>query len=94
VIRINELIDTTRELLASALEANLSLTSVAQNEVMKKLGAWVAIIAVPTMVAGIYGMNFDSMPELKSAWGYPLTLTGMLTVCGLLYFYFKRAGWL
>jgi magnesium transporter len=94
VIRINELIDMTRELLASALDANLSLTSVAQNEVMKKLGAWVAIIAVPTMVAGIYGMNFDVMPELRSPWGYPLTLTGMFTACGLLYAYFRRAGWL
>jgi magnesium transporter len=94
VIRINELTDTTRELLASALEANFSLTSVIQNEVMKKLGAWVAIIAVPTMVAGIYGMNFDVMPELRSPWGYPLTLAGMFTACVLLYFYFRRSGWL
>jgi magnesium transporter len=94
VIRINELTDMTRELLASALEANFSLTSVTQNEVMKKLGAWVAIIAVPTMVAGIYGMNFDVMPELRSPWGYPLTLVGMFTACASLYFYFRRSGWL
>ncbi len=94
VIRINELTDMTRELLASALEANFSLTSVTQNEVMKKLGAWVAIIAVPTMVAGIYGMNFDVMPELRSPWGYPLTLGGMFTACALLYVYFRRSGWL
>ena len=94
VIRLNEMVDIIRELLASALEANLSLISVAQNEVMKKLGSWVAIIAVPTMVAGIYGMNFDVMPELRSPLGYPLVLTGMLVVCCALYFGFKRSGWL
>jgi magnesium transporter len=94
VIRLNEMVDITRELLASALEANLSLLSVAQNEVMKKLGAWVAIIAVPTMVAGIYGMNFDVMPELRSPLGYPLVLAGMLGICGFLYVYFKRSAWL
>ena len=94
VIRINEMVDITRELLASALEANLSLISVAQNEVMKKLGAWVAIIAVPTMIAGIYGMNFESMPELRSPLGYPLTIAAMLAACGFLYICFKRSGWL
>jgi magnesium transporter len=94
VIRINEIIDTTRELLTSALEAHLSLISVSQNEVMKKLGGWVAIIAVPTMVAGIYGMNFEFMPELKTPLGYPLTLAGMLVACSGLYWYFKRLGWL
>jgi magnesium transporter len=94
VIRLNEMVDIIRELLASALEANLSLISVAQNEVMKKLGSWVAIIAVPTMVAGIYGMNFDVMPELRSPLGYPLVLTGMLVVCCALHFGFKRSGWL
>jgi magnesium transporter len=94
VIRLNEMVDITRELLASALEANLALISVAQNEVMKKLGGWVAIIAVPTMVAGIYGMNFDMMPELRSPLGYPLTIAGMLAACSFLYVYFKRSGWL
>lgn len=94
VIRINEMVDITRELLASALEANLSLISVAQNEVMKKLGGWVAIIAVPTMIAGIYGMNFDMMPELRSPLGYPLTIAAMLVACSILYVYFKRSGWL
>jgi magnesium transporter len=88
------MVDITRELLASALEANLSLISVAQNEVMKKLGSWVAIIAVPTMVAGIYGMNFDMMPELRSPLGYPLALMGMFVACGALCVGFKRSGWL
>jgi magnesium transporter len=94
VIRINEVVDTTRELLTSALEAHLSLISVTQNEVMKKLGGWVAILAVPTMVAGIYGMNFEFMPELKTPLGYPLTLAGMLLICGWLYRHLKRLGWL
>jgi magnesium transporter len=61
---------------------------------MKKLGGWVAIIAVPTMIAGIYGMNFESMPELRSPLGYPLTIAAMLAACGVLYVYFKRSGWL
>ena len=64
-IRINEVIDTLRELLTTALEANLSLISVSQNEAMKRLAGWVAIIAVTTMIAGIYGMNFKFMPELE-----------------------------
>ncbi|HEY7493350.1 MAG TPA: magnesium/cobalt transporter CorA [Candidatus Tectomicrobia bacterium] len=94
VIRINEIVDTMRELLTSALEAHLSLIAVSQNEVMKKLGGWVTILAVPTMVAGIYGMNFEFMPELKTPLGYPLVLAGMLGACGGLYWYFKRLGWL
>jgi magnesium transporter len=93
-IRINEMVDATRELLKSALEANLSLISVVQNEVMKKLGGWVLIIAVPTMIAGIYGMNFEFMPELHSPLGYPLAIGSMCAVCAFLYKYLKRTGWL
>jgi magnesium transporter len=93
-IRINEMVDATRELLTSALEANLSLISVVQNEVMKKLGGWVLIIAVPTMIAGIYGMNFEFMPELHSPLGYPLAIGSMCVVCAFLYKYLKRTGWL
>ena len=94
VIRINESIDTLRELLTTALEANLSLISVQQNDVTKKLAAWAAILAVPTMVAGIYGMNFDVMPELRWRYGY-LTVVGLMAgVCGFLYWRFKRAEWL
>ena len=93
-IRINEMIDTLRELLTSALEANLSLISVAQNEAMKKLAGWAAIIAVPTMVAGIYGMNFKHMPELEWSLGYPVAMGGTAVICGYLYYRFKHAGWL
>jgi magnesium transporter len=94
VIRINEMVDTTRELLTTALEANLSLISVAQNEHMKRLAAWAAIIAVPTMIAGVYGMNFSRMPELHWAYGYPASIVLMLVVCSFLYAGFRRSGWL
>ena len=94
VIRINETVDSLRELLTSALEANLSLISVGQNEVTKKLAAWAAILAVPTMIAGIYGMNFVFMPELHWRFGYALIMAGMASVCTLLYVGFRRTGWL
>jgi magnesium transporter len=94
VVRINEMIDTQRELLTTALDANLSLVSVQQNEHTKRLAAWAAMIAVPTMIAGIYGMNFTSMPELHWAYGYYLALAVMVVACGLLFFGFRRSGWL
>jgi magnesium transporter len=94
VVRINEMIDQQRELLTTALDANLSLISVQQNEHTKRLAAWAAMIAVPTMIAGIYGMNFRSMPELDWQYGYFLALAAMVAACGLLYFGFRRSGWL
>jgi magnesium transporter len=94
VVRLNETIDAQRELLTTALEAHLSLMSVAQNEHMKRLAAWAAMIAVPTMIAGIYGMNFAHMPELHWAYGYYLALVLMVGACGGLYAGFKRSGWL
>jgi magnesium transporter len=108
VVRINELVDNLRELLSSAFEAQLSLISSkqieaaqqqshamqAQNEAMKQLAAWAAIIAVPTMIAGVYGMNFEFMPELRLRWGYPLIMLAMFGACGFLYYRFKRSGWL
>jgi magnesium transporter len=83
-----------RELLGNALQANLTQVSVRQNEDMRKISAWVAIIAVPTMIAGIYGMNFEHMPELRWRFGYPAVLLVILLVCAVLYRRFKRAGWL
>ena len=94
VLRVNEAVDTLRELLASALEANLALVGVAQNDVAKQLAGWAAILAVPTMIAGIYGMNFEHMPELGWSLGYPLVMTTMAAVCGTLYWRFRKAGWL
>lgn len=93
-IRINEMVDNARELLTTALEANFSLISISQNEMSKKFAGWAAIIAVPTMIAGIYGMNFSHMPELNWKYGYPFALTVTLGSCVLLYLYFKRSGWL
>src|SRR5262249_42410375 len=82
------------ELLTTTLNANLALIAVAQNDQMKRLAAWAAIIAVPTMVAGIYGMNFHNMPELSWAWGYPAALSIMAGACLALFALFKRSGWL
>jgi magnesium transporter len=93
-IRINEHVDTLRELLTGALEAHLSLTAVSQNDAMKKLAGWAAIIGVPTMVAGVYGMNFKFMPELEWRYGYPAVVAGLAVVCVYLYYRFKRSGWL
>ena len=94
VIRINEMVDSTREILATALEANFSLVSISQNEIQKRFAGWAAILAVPTMIAGIYGMNFKFMPELDWQYGYPVILSIIVIVCGLIYSAFKRAGWL
>jgi magnesium transporter len=87
-------IDTFSDLLTSILSANLTWVSVRQNEDMRKISAWVAIAAVPTMLAGIYGMNFQHMPELGWEVGYPLILGTMALACGLLYRFFRRSGWL
>jgi magnesium transporter len=93
-MRLNESIDAQRELLTSALEAHLSLMTVAQNEHMKRITAWAAMIAVPTMIAGIYGMNFEAMPELKWTYGYYLSLVTMVVASLGLYIGFKRSRWL
>ena len=93
-IRLSEKVDGLRELLGTALEANLSLTTIAQNEATKRITGWAAIFAIPTMIAGIYGMNFEFMPELRWQWGYPVVMAVTVCLCGLLYYRFKRAGWL
>jgi magnesium transporter len=93
-IRINETVDTLRELVTSAFEAKLSLASMAMGEVTKQLAAWAAIIAVPTMIAGIYGMNFEFMPETHWRYSYYAVLAIMIGACGALYWRFKRSGWL
>ena len=94
VIRLLESIDSMRELLTSALEAHLLLTSVQQNEVTKKLAGWAAILAVPTAICGIYGMNFDFMPELRWRYGY-FTVTGtIISICSYMFYRFRKAGWL
>jgi magnesium transporter len=83
-----------RDLLTSVLEANLTRVSVRQNEDMRKISAWVAIAAVPTMIAGLYGMNFDNMPELDWEYGYFIVLGVIASACLLLYRAFRKSGWL
>lgn len=94
VLRIDATINAVRERLSSALEANLLLASVNQNEVMKRLAGYAAMLAVPTAIAGIYGMNFDHMPELHWTLGYPFALLLMGSASGYLFYRFRRAGWL
>jgi magnesium transporter len=93
-IRVRDQVGGLDELLTSILQASLARTSQADNEDMRKISAWAGIIAVPTAIAGIYGMNFRYMPELDWRWGYPLVLLVILTACVLLHRGFKRNGWL
>jgi magnesium transporter len=92
--RADEQVSSQRELLNSVLEANLALSSVAQNEVVKRISSYAGIIAVPTFIASVYGMNFDHMPELHWRVGYPLCIAVMAVSVIWLYKYFKRVGWL
>jgi magnesium transporter len=94
LIRSRDALDGMRDLLSGSLQANLTQVGVRQNEDMRRISAWVAIIAVPTAIAGIYGMNFEHMPELTWELGYPGALVLMAVICLTLYKYFKRAGWL
>jgi len=93
-VRVNETVDNTRELLTTALEANFSLISISQSDVSKKFAGWAAIIAVPTMVAGIYGMNFKFMPELDWPWAYPVILIITFSLSIGLFILFRRSKWL
>ena len=92
--RVDEQVMGQRELLTSILEANLALLGVQQNQIVRAISAWVAIIAVPTFLASIWGMNFDHMPELAEGWGYPAALGLMLVAVVGLYAFFKRIEWL
>ena len=94
LVKVIDRINGFRDLLTSILEANLIQVSVRQNNDMRKISAWVAIAAVPTMLAGVWGMNFNFMPELNKPWGYPLALGAMALACLGIYRKFKRSGWL
>jgi magnesium transporter len=94
VIRINDMVDNTRELLNSAMEANFSLISIAQSDVSRRFAGWAAIIAIPTMVAGFYGMNFEVIPEAKWEFGFYAVIIGTIAACVLLYYLFKKSKWL
>jgi magnesium transporter len=94
LLRAHGRVEGFRELLTSVLAANLTQASVRQNEDVRKISAWAAIIAVPTLITGVYGMNFEHMPELTWRLGYPLALLIMALACSLLYRQFRRVGWL
>ncbi|MBY8342733.1 magnesium and cobalt transport protein CorA [Streptomyces spinosirectus] len=94
LMRAKEQIASFDELLNSILQAHLAQVTVAQNEDMRKITAWAAVIAVPTMVCGVYGMNFDHMPELHWTFGYPLVLGVISIACLVLHRGFRRNGWL
>ncbi len=94
LVRINQSIDAARDMITTAISVNLSLITLQENEVTKRLAGYAALVAVPTMIAGIYGMNFDHMPELRSPWGYPLTLAAMVLIDAYLFWRFRKAKWL
>ncbi|HEX7112740.1 MAG TPA: CorA family divalent cation transporter, partial [Mizugakiibacter sp.] len=94
VFRVNEAIGTMREMLSAAMTINLSLVTVGQNEVVKKLAGWAALLAAPTLLASWYGMNFHHMPELDKPWAYPAMILLTAGICGGLYSVLKRAKWL
>jgi magnesium transporter len=94
LMRINQSIDALREMVTTALSVNLSLITVSENETTKRLASYAALVAVPTMVAGIYGMNFKQMPELNWEYGYPMAVAIMFVIDIILFFKFRRAGWL
>ena len=92
--RINSQIDTMRETMGTAIQVNLAMATIEESEVTKRLAAWASIFAVCTAFAGIWGMNFEHMPELKWRYGYPVALMAIVTTCLVLYWRFKRSRWL
>jgi magnesium transporter len=91
---VQEKIDSLREVLAFAFEASLLVGQSQETAVAKRLASWAAILAVPTAIAGIYGMNFKNMPELETPYGYPTVIAAIIVICGVLYWRFRKNGWL
>ena len=94
LVRINQSIDALREMVTTAMSVNLSLLTIHESEVTKRLAGYAGLVAVPTMVAGIYGMNFQHMPELNWIYGYPLALSIMVVLDVYLFYRFRKAGWI
>jgi len=92
--RINTSIDSIRDTIGTAIQVNLSMVSIDESEVNKRLAAWAAIFAVATAFVGVWGMNFEHMPELQWKYGYPVSLGVVSVICGYLYYRFKKSGWL
>ncbi len=94
LVRSNATLESLRETIATAIQVNLSMVTIEESETTKRLAAWAGIFAVATAFVGIWGMNFEHMPELKWRWGYPLAVAVIVAVCGLMYRRFRKAGWL
>ena len=91
---MNQLIDGLRDMVTAAMSVSLSLIQLQENEITKRLAGYAALVAVPTLIAGIYGMNFKNIPELEWALGYPLAITAMVTIDSWLFWRFRKAKWL
>ena len=94
VFRVNETTNAMREMLGAAINVNMSLVTLGQNEVMKKLAGWAALLATPTLITSWYGMNFRHMPELDQPWAYPAMIVLTLSLMGGVFYILKRARWL
>jgi magnesium transporter len=94
LVRLNQGIDSDRDTISTAISVNLSMIALQENETTKKLAGYAALIAVPTLIVGIYGMNFQDMPELHWRYGYPLCLALMAGIDLYLFYLFRKAGWL
>ena len=94
LIRLNQSIDTSRDTVTTAIQVNLALVQISDNEVTKRLAAYGALVAIPTMIVGIYGMNFEHMPELKWTYGYPIVMGLMVAIDVYLFSRFRKSGWL
>jgi len=94
LVRLNQSIDSARDTVTTAIQVNLALITIGESEVTKRLAAYAALVAVPTMIAGIYGMNFEHMPELGWAFGYPTVVGLMAAIDTYLFVRFRKAGWL
>lgn len=94
VFRVNESVSAMREMLGATININLSLVTFGQNEVMKKLAGWAAMLAAPTLITSWYGMNFQHMPELSSPWAYPTMIVVVATLVGGIYAWLRKARWL
>lgn len=94
LLRLKQSIDNLRDMVATAISVNLSLITIQENEVTKRLAAYAALVAVPTMVAGVYGMNFQNMPELSWAYGYPVAVASMVAIDVYLVYRFRKAKWM
>jgi magnesium transporter len=92
--RINGTLDALRDTIGTAIQVNLSMVTIEESETTKQLAAWAGIFAVATAFVGVWGMNFEHMPELGWTYGYPLALSAIGGVCGFLYWRFKKSGWL